>query len=542
MPADLVFENARIYTVDARQPWAQSVAVKDGQIAAVGSNESVATHVDRKTKRIDLGGRFMLPGFIDAHVHLARGARNLPIIRLRDATTMVEVLERIRNYAQENPNKPWILGAELGHSYPDMGRGFDKSDLDAIAPNRPVFIRSGLAHADWLNSRALELAGINRDTPDPADGEIVRDAGGNPTGLLRESARKLIEPYVPALSEAEMLKCLRSAIGLANRLGITGAQSAGHDDLVLPLLVRLRDEGALTLRLSVAQIIHPPELSDVRFGEIVDMREEFEGDLLAVNSVKFYLDGVIESHTGYMPDGYADQPGLTGLKRWDDDALFSAFRMAQKHGFQVWCHATGPGSVGQALDGFSTDAENSRRLRPRIEHAEVPNVSDIERISRIGAVVGIQPLMIYPKDQCVGMEGIWQRCVGPERLAGAYPIRDILDSGGAVAFGTDWPITDLNPMLGIRNAVMLRSVDGEPEGGWVPAQSISVAEAIHAYTLGAAYGAHRDHNEGSIVVGKFADLIVLSENLLGIDPQDIANTEVQLTMVSGKIVYSNLNI
>lgn len=537
MSADLVLMDGRVYTLDARSPWVESVAISNGRIVAIGSMVDISAHIGTNTEILQLEGQFVLPGFIDSHLHFEKGSRNLPGVRFRGIRKFSDVLDKIKTYASENPNSPWILGSELGIGYPDSDSGFVKSYLDKIVPDRPVFLRSGMGHADWVNSKTLELACITRDTPDPKNGKIERDAVGEPTGWLVEEARRLIEPLVPALSDDETLTCLRQGLVEANRFGITGAQSAGHDDAILPLLMHLRNQGELSVRFSIAQIIQPPALSNERITEISNIKDQYHGEFLSVDTVKFFIDGVIESHTGSMPDGYADCPDSTGLKRWNDGALFQAFRLAHHHGFQNWCHATGPGGVTQALDGFERDARNTRRLRPRIEHAEIPDPRDIQRMSNLGVVAGIQPAMIYPKDQCPGMEGVWQKRVGEHRMSQAFPIRDILIAGGRVAFGTDWPITDLNPLVGIRNAILRRSQDGEPSGGWVPEQSVSVAQAIHAYTLGAAYGARREEMEGSISPGKHADLIILSENLFEIDPHKISSVDVLMTMIGGRIVH-----
>lgn len=537
MFADYVIYNARIYTVDPDTPWAESVAILDDKFIGVGTDHDISNLIGPDTVTLDLNGRFVLPGFSDAHLHFAKGSRNLAGVLFRNARTFAEVLDRIKRYVADTPDAPWILGAELGIDYPDLTGGFHKSYLDDINSDRPFFLRSGMGHADWVNSKTLELAGITRDTPDPVNGTIMRDNNGEPTGWLVEEARRIVEPHVPAMNDAETLACLRAGICKANRLGITAAQSAGHDDAILPMFEQLRDADELGVRLSIAQIVHPPSLTDTRMAEIIKTRERYHGPFLSVDSVKFFLDGVIESHTGMMPDGYADRPAVTGLQRWQDDALFAAFHTAHQHGFQNWCHATGQGSVTQALNGFATDTDNTHQLRPRIEHAEVPTANDIQRFAALGVVLGAQPSMIYPKDQCPGIEGIWQTRVGPNGMDRAFPLRSILDAGGAVAFGTDWPITDLNPLVGIRNAILRQSLDREPAGGWAAGQAISVAEAIYAYTLGAAFGGRRDACEGSIKSGKFADMIVLSDDLLTIEPHDIAEVEVLMTIVGGRIMY-----
>jgi predicted amidohydrolase YtcJ len=246
---------------------------------------------------------------------------------------------------------------------------------------------------------------------------------------------------------------------------------------------------------------------------------------------------VLESHTGFMPQGYADKPKETGTCLWKAAAYNAAVSRAQQEGFQVWTHAIGTGAIEMALDAYAADGERSRQRRPRVEHCEIPTARDIERFAGIGAIASFQPAMIYPRDQWLGMEGLWEVRVGSGSLPRAFPVRSILEAGGAVAFGTDWPIVDLNPLIGIRNAVLRQSRDHQPEGGWVPEQKITVAQALHAYTLGAAFAGHRENDEGSLAAGKLADFIVLSDDPLRVEPDRIADIKVLKTIVGGKPVW-----
>lgn len=538
MQIERAFVNGRVYTLNPARPWGEAVGVVAGRVVAVGSQSEVRGLCGAATEVVDLEGRFLMPGFIDAHLHFLMGARYLGDVGVRDARTMAEVLKRLKDYAEANPDKEWIVGQEFSYGYPDLeGRDFHKSMFDEIVPDRPVFFRSGMAHAGWANSKALELAGITRDTPDPENGIVVRDAIGEPTGWLMEHATHLMERKLPAPSRHETEADVRDAIREANRLGITRVQSAGFDDEIFPILGELRDAGALTLRFTLSTICDPPRLPGELLDRMLMERQRYQDNFLDFNVAKFFLDGVLESHTGYMPDGYADRPEEKGILLWDRQAYADAVRRAQESGFQVWTHAIGTGAIAAALDAYQADQSRSSVLRPRVEHAEIPTGDDLHRFAAVGAIASFQPAMIYPKDQWMGMTGIWEKRVGSNKLPLAFPIRSALDAGVAVAFGTDWPIIDLNPLIGIRNAVLRRSIDGEPADGWVPAQRITVEEALHAYTLGAAFAGHREEHEGSIREGKLADMIVLSDNPFETDADRLHEIVVLRTVVGGRDVY-----
>jgi predicted amidohydrolase YtcJ len=307
---------------------------------------------------------------------------------------------------------------------------------------------------------------------------------------------------------------------------------------MVPLLAELLEEEGLSLRFSLASVVDPDADPQAVIDRVALWRQTLDPAFLDGRVIKFFMDGVLESHTGSMPDGYADRPDEKGLLIWQQDAYAAAVARAQSAGFQVWTHAIGTGAITAALDAYEADGENSRRLRPRVEHVEIPTERDIGRFAAIGAIASLQPAMIYPRDQWLGMEGLWEVRVGSEGLKRAFPLRSLLDAGAALAFGTDWPIVDLNPLVGIRNAVLRQSGDHQPEGGWVPAQRITVEEAIRAYTLGAAHAGHVEHDEGSLSVGKRADFIILSGNPLTIDPDRIADLAVLSTHVGGVEVFS----
>jgi len=539
--ADLLLHNGHILTMEQDLPFAQSMLVRGGRIIYVGHYDAAAALASTDVRKIDLQGKTLMPGFIDAHLHFLWGAQYLDIVGLRDAKTFAEVKDRLGRYVHENPERTWIRGAEFSYGYPDMeGKDFHRSMLDEVVSDRPVFFYSGMAHAAWANSKALEMMGINRDTPDPDSGVIMRDSQGDPTGWLLEQAAKLDNSFIPKPSDDEMKRMLRRAMEEANSLGITRVQSAGFDDDIISYLQQWRDEDRLPLRFTLSTVCQPPQLGEEIKQLVVERAKNYHDDFLDARVVKFFIDGVLESHTGYMPEGYADRPDEQGTLLWDALAFNEAIAWVQSHDLQVWSHAIGRGAISFALDGHEADIVASQRCRPRVEHVEIPALDDIDRFRETGSIASLQPAMIYPKDQWMGMVGIWEQRAGSHNLALAFPLRSLLDGRVHLAFGTDWPIVDLNPLVGIRNSVLRQSFDGEPAQGWVPQQRIEVEEALQAYTIGAAFAGHRESQEGSIKAGKLADFIILSDDPLAVAPDQIKDIKVQATFVGGKLVYGSL--
>ena len=538
--ADIILTNGSIYTVDEENPLAEAIAIRNDRIIAVTTSAGIKKYQGPATQIIDLDGRFVLPGFIDSHAHFMLGGKYLSHIRLRDATTMAEVQKRVAEYARTHRDKKWIIGDGFSYGYPDLPKGeFHHEMLDRIVSDRPVYLTSPMAHAAWVNKKALELAGITRDTPDPVGGEIVRETNGIPTGWLKESAWFLPAAAMPEPANEEELNWLKAAIREANRLGVTRLVSAGFDLPYVGRLDEIRKTGDLSLRFSISALVDKTtDLSEEWFQTLETTRARYRDNFISVAAVKFIMDGVIESHTGYLPGGYADNPRETGMVFWEQEAFNRIVLELHQRNFQVFAHAIGDGAIARALDAYeAARTVVARPLRHRIEHVEAPYPEDVPRFKELDVIASMQPLMIYPRDEWIGMEGIWARYAGEKYLPVYFALRSLLDAGAVVAFGTDWPVVQLNPMLGLRNAVLRQSLDGQPKSGYVPEQRITVAEAIRAYTLDAAYAIHREQDEGSITAGKLADLVVLSNNLLEINPDEIAEVKVELTMVGGDIVY-----
>lgn len=544
-PADLLLLHGRIYTVDAAKPWAEAVAVRHGRVLAVGSDADIARLGGAKTERIDLRGRLLTPGLIDSHVHFGDGGLYLRNVPLRDATTLAEVRRRVADYAQAHPRTDWIQGEGWSYGYPDLPQGeFQRQMIDAVSGAHPGLLSSSMAHAAWANTEALRRAGITRDTPNPPGGEIVRGPDGEATGWLKEEAAvNLVLEKIPPPSRADMKAAFLAAIHEANRLGLTRLDSAGGDFGSLNVLDEIRREGQLTLRVSIADWINAPGLNPAHLAALEAARARYHGDVLSCCVGKFIMDGVIESHTAYMPGGYADKPSEIGMRFFTPADYTKSVKQLNQHGFQVYTHAIGDGAIKLALDAYEASQTAMRRggdrasPRNRIEHAEAPDPEDIPRFGRLGVIASMQPLMIYPRDEWKGMEGLWQQYAGDRFVPLAFAVRSLLDTHAVVAFGTDWPVVQLNPLLGIRNAVLRQSLDGKPEGGYVPEQRISVAEALRAYTQDAAFASRRERDEGSIAVGKLADFAMFSRNFLEAPASELADTQVLMTLLGGRIVY-----
>jgi len=536
--ANTILLNGRIYTLDSRQPWAEAVAISGGKILAVGRVKDISSYRDSSTKVIDLGGRLVLPGFTDCHIHFMDGSLGLTQVILNGATTVAEIQKRVKEYAAAHPNETWITG--MGWTYPTFAPTAlpDKKFLDEVVSDRPVYLVAFDGHSSWANSKALAIAGIKRDTPDPPNGKIVRDNNGEATGALKESAGDLVAKFLPKPTREERLSALRLGMHEANKVGLVRVHSAGQDFEWLDLYDELRRKGDLTVRFYIAYFLDPPELTGDAIQKIEAARRTYNDEWISAGVVKTMLDGVVEAHTAAMLTPYSDDPTQIGKLFWEPAKYKQAIKELDHRGLQIFTHAIGDRAVRLSLDAYE-EAEKSNQThdaRPRIEHIETISAQDIPRFGKLGIVASFQPLHAYPDDDTLK---IWARNVGPERAQRAWVWRGIESTGGLLAFGSDWPVVTLNPWPGVQNAVTRQTTEGDPPEGFVPRERISLEDTIEAYTLGAALAGRREKTEGSIEPGKLADLIVLSQDLFKIPPTEIVKTEVLLTFVGGKVVYQS---
>jgi len=535
--ADIIVVHGHVYTEDPKKPWAQAVAIYRGKIVAVGDDPEIERRRGMGTKVINAGGKLVLPGFVDCHIHFIDGSFSLGRVNLEGAKDPADIQKRLRAYASEHPGDDWILGR--GWNYAMFGPEAlpDKKYLDEIFPNRPVFLEGYDGHTYWANSKALVLAGITRETPDPPNGTIVRDPKtGEATGALKESAQDLVAKIIPKPSRVEKLLALRAGMKWANQHGITRVHSAGQDFEALDLFDEMRHRGDLTVRMYIAYFLNPPELRHEDLDAIEHARKKFHDDWIDAGAVKFMVDGVVESHTAAMLEPYSDDPSLKGKLFWEPDKYKAAVAELDKHSFQLFTHAIGDYAVRTALDAYeNAETRNHKRdRRPRIEHIETVAASDIPRFGKLGVIASMQPLHSYPDSNTMN---VWARNAGPDRASRAWAWKSIADAGGHLAFGSDWPVVTLNPWEGIQTAVTRQTSEGKPEAGFVPEQRLTVAQAIDGYTLGAAFAGHREKLEGSFEIGKLADLIILSQNIFDVKPNRISTTKVVTTIVGGRLVY-----
>lgn len=541
-PADVIILHGKVYTENPERLWAEAVAISADKIVDVGSEVELAPYRGLNTRVIDAGGRVVLPGFTDSHIHFLEGSLSLDEPDLNNLNSPAAIQQYLRKYSAEHPGTDWVIGQ--GWSYDAFGAVAlpDKVLLDAVFPDRPVYLESFDSHSGWVNSKALALAGITGDTPDPPGAKIVHDTKtGEPTGALIEDARYLVKNLLPVPSAQVKLAALRKGLALAAENGLVRLHAAGESPLTfgdfydVELLDQLRRDGHLTARFYISKDIQPPTLIPADIAAIERARQKYHDDWISVGAAKFFLDGVIEDDAGAMLAPYTDQPGNSGSTQWTPENYQRAVLELDRHNIQIFTHAVGDRAVRIALNAYERAAEenHSTDARHRIEHIEVVSPMDIPRFASLGIIASMQPLHAYPE------EGVWGRRVGPEREKFAFAWNSLLAAKAHLAFGSDWEVVTMNPWPGVQTAVTRQDDKGQPSGGWVPEQRITVAQTIAAYTLGAAYAAHREKSEGSLEPGKLADLIILSQNPFEIEPHQLSKTTVLLTMVGGLVVYQH---
>jgi predicted amidohydrolase YtcJ len=533
--ADLVIVNARVYTMDSKQPAAEAVAVYGNRLAAVGTNAEVRRLTGARTRVIDAKGALVLPGFNDAHVHFLSGGFQLSSVDLRDAATPQEFAERIRRFAEKLPKGRWVKGGDWDHErWPNVNGAAPlptKELIDSFTPDRPVFVNRLDGHMALANSYALKLAGVTRETPDPPGGLVVRDAKtGEPTGVLKDAAQSYVWKVIPEPSFEEKLEAARAATAHAAAHGVTSVQdmSAGNDVGVYQTLL---ERGELKTRIYAVSPL--PDWQ--RLGR-VGVRRAFGDDMLRIGGLKGFADGSLGSTTALFFEPYLDAPNTSGLP---GDEMFPAGEMqkrveaADAAGLQVMIHAIGDKANDSILSIYEqVEKQNGPRDRRfRIEHAQHLRAQDIPRFRADGVVASMQPY------HCID-DGRWaEKRIGPTRAKGTYAFRALLDSGAVLAFGSDWSVAPLDPILGIYAAATRRTLDGKNPGGWVSEQKITVEEAVRAYTVGSAYAEFAEGSKGTITPGKLADLVLLTEDIFRIEPAAIERVRVRMTITDGRVVY-----
>ncbi|HEY5838148.1 MAG TPA: amidohydrolase [Pyrinomonadaceae bacterium] len=529
--ADIIIVNAQIQTMDRNQPTAEAVAIHSNRIVAVGSTTDIKKLAGSTTKVIDAKTRMVLPGFNDAHVHFLSGGFQLASVDLRDANTPQEFADRIRDFAAKLPEGRWITGGDWDHErWPDANLP-TKELIDRYTPNTPVFVNRLDGHMSLANSVALKLAGVTSATKDPDGGVIVRDPKtGEPTGVLKDAAQSFVWKVIPPSTFEEKLVAARAATNHAASLGVTSVQdmSAGVDVGVYQTLL---DRGELKTRIYAVWPL-PSWDRLARTG----IRAHFGSPMLRTGGLKGFSDGSLGSTTALFYEPYRDEPNTSGIpsdEMFPESAMLERVRGADKAGLHVMIHAIGDRANDMILSIFEqVGKENGARDRRfRIEHAQHLRPQDIPRFARDKVIASMQPYHAID-------DGRWaEKRIGKERAKTTYAFRSLLDAGATLAFGTDWTVAPLDPMLTIYAAVTRRTLDGKNPNGWVPEQKISVQETVRAYTFGSAYAEAQENEKGTITPGKLADLVILSRDIFKIDPKEIQNVKVVMTIMDGRIVY-----
>ncbi len=535
--ADLIIQHGKIWTGDAANLKGQAVAVLRDRIVAVGSDADLEGWRGPQTRVIDAAGKLVLPGFNDAHCHFLSGGFQLDAVELNDVTNAEEFARRIVARAKITPKGEWILGGNWDETKWTPAEFPTKEQIDPLTRDVPVYVSRYDGHMGLANSAALRAAGITSQTADPPGGVILRDAGGDPTGALKDAAQDLMLKAIPSLTTEQRLHLALRALVHAASLGVTTCQNMDDDDNQsygdLQAFSLLQEQGKLTMRLYVV-----PSIVDWEDQAKVGVRHAFGSSFLRIGALKGYADGSLGARTAYFFEPFTDMPGNRGLLtgQMQPPALMrDRMLKADAAGLQLCTHAIGDQGISIILDFYSdiVKEHGPADRRFRIEHAQHMAAKDFDRFAQLGVIASMQPYHAID-------DGRWaEKRIGHDRASRTYAFRTFLDHGVRLAFGTDWPVAPLNPMLGLYAAVTRATLDGKNPNGWFPEQKLTVAEAVQAYTMGSAYAEFQENEKGSIAVGKLADLVILSDDLFTIDPVNLRDVKVLKTFVGGKLVWDS---
>lgn len=526
-PASLVIFG-RVWTGDSLRPWAQAVAVAGDSIVAVGDSSEIARLAGPATRVIHNGKAMVTPGFMDGHVHFLSSGFQLAQVDLRDAASPQEFIARLKAYAARLRPGEWILGGNWDHERWPGTPLPQRRWIDSVTPNNPVFVDRLDGHMALANSVTLRLAGMDRSTGDIAGGTIVRDRNGELTGVLKDEAQKPVIAVIPTPSPQQSDAALQRAMAWAASKGVTGVGDVSVPWYEVAALRRAHAAGKLTTRVAV----FVPLADWRRMADTVRARGVGD-DRLRVAGVKGYVDGSLGSQTALFYGPYNDAPETSGLMVTPEDSLRAWIGAADSAGLQVVVHAIGERANGILLGIFDSvsRAHGKRDRRFRIEHAQHLRKRDIPRFAQSDVIASMQPYHAID-------DGRWaEKRIGPQRIKTTYAFRSLLDQGATLAFGSDWSVAPIDPLLGIYAAVTRRTLDGKNPGGWVPQEKITVEEALRAYTVGSAYGVFAENRRGKLAPGYLADVVLLDQDLTSIQPDAIERVAVRATVIGGKVAY-----
>jgi len=526
--ADTLMYNVSGYTSsdDGIRAFTAFVIDDEGKIAAIGNDSIRGDHPDASL--IDGAGQYVLPGLVDAHAHLYSQGFLTISLDLAGTPSLTEAVDYIEAFARDNPHSAWILGRGWNQVLWEVQEFPKSSDIDPVVSDRPVWLRRIDGHAGWANTRAMALAGINDDTPDPIGGKIVRDENGKATGILIDKAMDMMEAQVPKPDKDDIRKAYKNAVDSLVALGLTGMHDAGINISEAEVLISMADNEELNMRVYAMLSDSGPNLDAM--GEPL---KAYGKDRLDIQAVKLYSDGALGSRGAAMIEPYTDDDENRGLPFWTQSELDGFVKKANDMGFQVGIHAIGDLGNRMALDAFDkAQGGKPSPLRNRIEHSQIITLEDIPRFAKLGVIASMQPI------HATSDMNMAEDRIGPERVLGGYAWRRLLDTGAIIASGSDFPVERPNPFLGLYAAVTRQDTRGLPEGGWYADQVLTREEALHSFTLAAAYAAHQEDRLGSLEPGKWADFIVVDKDFFEIPAIEIAEMLVLQTWVGGQLVYS----
>lgn len=536
MTADMIIKGNAIFDSVSDKPFAGFVAVKGNRIAAVGKEmDSISQYAGDDTKIIDAGDRLVMPGFHDSHTHLILAGMYKTYPNLGSARSEEEAAAMLKEYYDSQPGDGWVYGFNWYHVFWDKKELPRKETLDRYFPDRPVFLINAEAHGAWVNSLALEIAGVTADTPDPFGGEIARDENGEPTGFLYESAIEYVAAHALIFTEEQEKTFLRKYMADAAELGITGVVDVqpyfGKDLGSLDVYTGMESDGELTVRITAAANL----LGDL--DEALENSKKYCTEKVRAHMLKQFVDGVITTHTALLLEDYTDAPGNRGTQLSELEKIDAAVQEGHKRGLWIKIHAIGDRAIRFTIDSYEKAIKTygANGCRHAIEHVEMVTDSDIERFGQLGLIPSVQPEHIGLMPTWEGEE--YRVNIGEERAGRTWSFRSLLESAGVLAIGSDCPVVDNNPFYAIHRGVTRLHDDGLPEGGWNPTQKLTVADILRGYTLGSAYGIGREDELGTLEEGKFADIAVIDRNLFETDPKDIRGAHVDMTIMDGKVIF-----
>ena len=530
--ADVIITNAHIFTAAPNEPVAEAIAIQGNRIAFVGNAREAAEWRGASTRLIDGGGKTLLPGFIDSHFHMLMGSLLLDDIHGESASTYDELVGIVKTFAAENPDKPWLSGFGLKYSLGPGHIPLTRQHLDAIIPDRPMYLMGYDGHTAWANSLALQKAGIFNGAECGPNSEVVLDEHGQATGELREGgAHEKIEKLLPQPDEAEKRRLLKKGLKLASSLGITSVHNMDGDDEQASLYAAFEDNGDLSVRVYVPYSIRPSTRFETIEQEAAALKRKYQSQMVRGGCVKLFMDGVIEAYTGLLVDEYTDQTGTCGASNYEVEQFNRFVVEADRLGLQIFVHSVGDGGVRRVLNAYELARQtNGRRdSRHRVEHIEVIHPQDVHRFARLDVIASMQPLHAPPQ---VDNGDVWQWRVGEQRWPLSFAWTTLRQAGARLVFGSDWPVVSQDPILGIHN-----TLNRMPWKEGLPDHRQNLADTLVSYTREAAYAEFQEDCKGQLKPGYLADLVLLSEDIFRLPPELMNTVKLLLTMMDGRIVY-----